>query len=587
MDNTKRFVIYSRKSKYTGKGESIENQIEMCKQYLQLHYGDDAAEQALVYEDEGFSGGNLSRPKFKQMMEDAKQIKFSAIVVYRLDRISRNIGDFANLIRELDQMGIDFISIKEQFDTTSPMGRAMMFISSVFSQLERETIAERIRDNMHELSKTGRWLGGTTPLGYESESVTSVSIDGKTKKACQLKTIPEERKLVELIFDIFWETKSLTKTETYLLQNHYVTRNGKNFSRFAIKALLTNPVYMIADEVAYDYLRENNVNLYSEKTEFDEFHGIMAYNRSDQTSGKTHKLKPMNEWIVAVGKHEGFINGYRWVQIQRVLDSNKSKSYRKPRSNIALLSGLLVCGNCGDYMRPKAYGKSLENGEQSFSYMCSTKEHSRRHNCNMANCNGNMADELVISEIKKLAENHSKVIKLLTKSRNLIKEKRENYDEEIHQLSQNVKENDETIRNLVLALAKASGTAAEDHILKQIDELHQKNENTKLHLNELKSLTAESAFSDIEFDLLKQMLSVFSNTVDDMSIEEKRAAIRTFVKKVIWDGTDIHIVLINSEYEFEFPESPLGLELMSDNDADNNHFPSDMQHNIPLREGSK
>ena len=159
----KQYVIYSRKSKFTGKGESIENQIELCRQYIAMHFGEDAVENALVYEDEGFSGGNLERPQFKKMMKSSQKIEFAAIVVYRLDRISRNIGDFAKLIKDLGDRHIDFISIREQFDTSSPMGRAMMYIASVFSQLERETIAECIRDKMHELSKTGRWLGGTTP----------------------------------------------------------------------------------------------------------------------------------------------------------------------------------------------------------------------------------------------------------------------------------------------------------------------------------------------------------------------------------------------------------------------------------------
>ena len=172
-DTPKQYVIYSRKSKFTGKGESIENQIELCRQYIAMHFGEEAAENVLVYEDEGFSGGNLERPQFKKMMKDSQKIAFAAIVVYRLDRISRNIGDFAKLIEDLGDRHIDFISIREQFDTSSPMGRAMMYIASVFSQLERETIAERIRDNMHELSKTGRWLGGTTPTGYASESLSS------------------------------------------------------------------------------------------------------------------------------------------------------------------------------------------------------------------------------------------------------------------------------------------------------------------------------------------------------------------------------------------------------------------------------
>ena len=149
-------AIYSRKSRYTGKGESIGNQIDLCREYIRTHYGDAAAEHAVVFEDEGFSGGNLNRPDFKKMMTAAKDRKFKAIVVYRLDRISRNISDFSSLIEELGRLGIDFVSICESFDTSSPMGRAMMYIASVFSQLERETIAERIRDNMHELAKTGR-----------------------------------------------------------------------------------------------------------------------------------------------------------------------------------------------------------------------------------------------------------------------------------------------------------------------------------------------------------------------------------------------------------------------------------------------
>ena len=137
------------------------------------------------------------------MMERIRKGGFQAIIVYRLDRISRNINDFAGLIDELTHLGVSFISIREQFDTSSPMGRAMMFIISVFSQLERETIAERIRDNMYELAKTGRWLGGVTPTGFTSEAVNKVTIDGKAKKACKLKLIPEEADIIRLIFELY------------------------------------------------------------------------------------------------------------------------------------------------------------------------------------------------------------------------------------------------------------------------------------------------------------------------------------------------------------------------------------------------
>jgi len=131
-ENTgEQIAIYSRKSKFTGKGESIENQIELCKQYIRPRYPNCNDEGILIYEDEGFSGGNMERPQFKKMMAEARAKKFSAIVCYRLDRISRNIGDFAKLIEELDGLNVSFISIKEQFDTSSPMGR--VFFARTFS----------------------------------------------------------------------------------------------------------------------------------------------------------------------------------------------------------------------------------------------------------------------------------------------------------------------------------------------------------------------------------------------------------------------------------------------------------------------
>ena len=132
-----KIAIYSRKSKFTGKGESIGNQIELCREYIRANHGQVDADAAAVYEDEGFSGGNLERPAFKRMLRAARERKFKAVVVYRLDRISRNISDFSGLIEELSRLDIAFVSIKEQFDTGTPMGRAMMYIASVFSQLER------------------------------------------------------------------------------------------------------------------------------------------------------------------------------------------------------------------------------------------------------------------------------------------------------------------------------------------------------------------------------------------------------------------------------------------------------------------
>ena len=541
------FVIYSRKSKFTGKGESVENQVEMCRQYIAGMFGQEKADTALVYEDEGFSGGNLERPQFQQMIKDSHRKKFAAIVVYRLDRISRNIGDFAKLIEDLGERDIDFISIKEQFDTSSPMGRAMMYIASVFSQLERETIAERIRDNMRELAKTGRWLGGNTPTGYTSESISNQSADGKIRKAYKLKPVPEELALVKKIFDLFMETGSLTQVDQYLLEHRFKTKRNKDFTRFAIRGILTNPVYMIADESAYNYLTKGKADLFSDKADFDGTHGIMAYNRTLQRPGKTNQINPMNEWIVAVGRHPGVIPGSIWVAVQQKLEQNKSKSYHTARSNAALLSGLLICGSCGDYMRPKMTNRVTAEGKPVYLYMCTKKERSRRELCNVKNANGNVLDDRVIEAVKLIGKNSNEMAKQIMQTKNLLHESRESCHTEIARIKAQLEDTESKIKALVDSLTTASGTAAKQYIVQQIDELHERNTGNQNRLKKLEDIAKPRTLTDGEFDVTRQMLADFGKSLDDYSVEQKRAAIRACVKRIVWDGENIYLYFLGQE----------------------------------------
>ena len=563
-------AIYSRKSKFTGKGESIGNQIELCKEYIRAHYGDDALDHLVVYEDEGFSGGNLNRPDFKKMMAAAKERKFKAIIVYRLDRISRNISDFSSLIEELARLDIAFVSIKEQFDTGSPMGRAMMYIASVFSQLERETIAERIRDNMNELAKTGRWLGGTTPTGFESEGEEKVAVDGKKKKTFKLKLIQQEAEIVRMIYDLFSETNSLTMTEAELMKRRIVTRNGNYFTRFSIKAILQNPVYMVADQEAYDYLTEKEADLFSDRAEFDGKHGIMAYNRTDQEKGKTTQYNPVSEWIVAVGKHPGLIPGKTWVRVQEALEQNKSKAFRRPKSNEALLTGLLYC-RCGNRMYPKLSKRRTSDGDVIFTYVCKLKERSQKSLCSNRNANGNTMDLAVVEQVKRLNDHNGEFIDQMEKSRKFYTGNRVQYEEQLAALQKDKTEVEKKIEGLVDSLIDLGDSTAKVRVAKRIEALTAESDALEVRIQELTALTSQHAMSDMEFDVLRQLLSVFQENIDDMPVEQKRAAIRTVVRKVIWDGVNAHIVLFGADdEEIEMPDIT---PLLSDAEAEDNLEP--------------
>ena len=188
-DRIMRIAIYSRKSIFTGKGDSIENQISMCQEYISSKLGKDV--EISVYEDEGFTGKNTNRPEFQRLIKDIKNKQIDRIVCYKLDRIGRSVAQLSNMFEMLDQYNCSFTSITEQqFDTTTPMGRAMINIASTFAQLEREQLAERVRDNMLQLSKTGRWLGGQSPLGFTPEKI--IYIDEEMKERTLMKLTPDE-----------------------------------------------------------------------------------------------------------------------------------------------------------------------------------------------------------------------------------------------------------------------------------------------------------------------------------------------------------------------------------------------------------
>ena len=430
MEKSRKHIIYSRKSKYTGKGESVENQVDLCKQKILAKYSNLTDDDIKVFTDEGFTGANTNRPAFQKLLNEIRDNKVESVTCYRLDRVSRNVGDFCNLINELEKYNVGFISIREDFDTTSPMGKAMMLICSVFAQLERDTIAERIRDNMMELAKTGRWLGGTPPTGFKSVEVQTFNQDGKKKKLFKLEEISDEKNLIILLKNKYKEIKSQTGLETYTIQNNLQTKNGKRFTRWALVNILTNPVYCKADIDAYNYFTEKGALVIGEKEDYDGKYGLMVYNKTNQMTGKSKKDNDISEWIVAIGKHKGFWSGKEHVEVQQLLELGSNKRFRKPNINNALLSGLLRCSYCNSFMRPKVRSNS-SGDEVKFTYLCELKDKSRKTKCDHKNLNGNEADRLVTNVIKELTDTKGEYY---TSLRNLANGKLNMFDEKSSEL---------------------------------------------------------------------------------------------------------------------------------------------------------
>lgn len=553
-----RIALYSRKSKYTDKGDSVGNQIEIAKEYIALHYPSDLYEVELyIYEDEGFSAGTLNRPQFKKFLEDEMKNPFNILICYRLDRISRNIADFSNLINELTKLETNFVSIKEQFDTTTPMGRAMMYIASVFAQLEREVIAERIRDNLLELSKTGVWLGGDPPLGFSSERYKNVNIceeeDNnvmvkKSKSASKLIVNSSELPILKLIYYKYLELKSLTKLETYLMNNDIKTRKGAYYSLFALRCILSNPVYVQNDNDILEYFNEKGIKIYSENDDRNQFNGKYGFLTYNKTSAK--KERPMSEWIIAVGLHPGIIPSKDWIAVQILLEKNADKTYRaaaNPQKQI-IVSGLLKCKLCGYPMRARNMDKRRPDGTVNYRYCCNLKEKSRGKKCNSLNVSGEELDNKIIEIIKETFSPNSLIYAEL---KNIANNKSENtVNDELELLENEYKRIKEEINKIVEKL-KYIDVDLMDMINDNLRSLKERKKELENQINNLK-VSNNNINTNLEMKTAKDVLKIIDNSFDifdTFDLKVKRDIANLFIESIYGNGEDIEINFLNTKLD--------------------------------------
>lgn len=208
MTTTKsvRCAIYTRKSSEEGLEQafnSLEAQREACEAYVnsQCHEGWTAL--PTMYDDGGFTGGNMDRPALKRLLDDIAAKRIDTVVVYKVDRLTRSLADFAKIVEQFDKHGVSFVSVTQQFNTTSSMGRLTLNILLSFAQFEREVTGERIRDKIAASKRKGMWMGGVVPMGYRVEDR-------------QLIVEHEDAKLVRQIFEAYLEQGCVSKLQVHL-----------------------------------------------------------------------------------------------------------------------------------------------------------------------------------------------------------------------------------------------------------------------------------------------------------------------------------------------------------------------------------
>lgn len=229
-----RCAVYTRKSSEEGLDQefnSLHAQREACEAYIASQRSEGWVVLREQYDDGGVSGGTLERPGLKALMQDIEDGLVDVVVVYKIDRLSRSLADFAKLVEVFDRTGVTFVSVTQQFNTTTSMGRLTLNILLSFAQFEREVTAERIRDKVAASRKKGMWMGGVPPYGYRVEK-RKLAID------------PERAEHVRWIFARFVEIGSATELARQIEQRGLLTPNGNRMDKKYLYRLLNNRAYI-------------------------------------------------------------------------------------------------------------------------------------------------------------------------------------------------------------------------------------------------------------------------------------------------------------------------------------------------------
>lgn len=361
---TMRCAIYTRKSTEEGLEQdfnSLDAQRESGEAYILSQKSAGWVCLPTRYDDGGFTGGNTDRPAFQQMMADVEAGKIDCIVVYKIDRLSRSLMDFAKIMEVLERHKVSVVSVTQQFNTTTSMGRLTLNILLSFAQFEREIIAERTRDKIAAARRKGKWTGGAPVLGYDRQ---------RDRGGPKLVVNTSEAEQVRAIFRLYLQEGSLLatlqatrklgwKTKRYqTLEGEW--RGGAEFDKCALRKLLTNILYL----------------------------GKMSYKEE-----------------IVNGEHEAIIDEELFGQVQGLLRRNRNSGGKYVRNKVgALLKGLVRCGHCGCAM---SHHFCTRGNVRYRYYVCTHAQKNGWDQCPAPSLPAKQLEDFVVEQIRGLGKDAS------------------------------------------------------------------------------------------------------------------------------------------------------------------------------------
>ena len=357
-------VLYARKSVERENSISCETQLEYCRSVIKP---DERDEKIITFVDNGFSGGNVNRDGFQKMMKLVRQGKVKKVIVYKLDRISRSLSDFVNILQEFKEHKVEFVSSQESFDTSSPYGEMIVKLLMVFAEFERTSIINRVTQAYAHRSEMGFYMGGRQPYGFEL--VPTVIHNVKTKK---LSPIPAEVEQVRYIFEVYaQESVSLRRLLDILVAEGKQPLNGSSWTTAKLSTLLKNPIYVKADSDVYDYYDRHGVQMVTDVSLFTGEYGAQLY-------GHTKHDPNAPDWSdmkLVLLTHSGIVDSDIWLKCQRKLEKNRQigNSVSNPTS---WLAGKVVCEKC-DHTMTTIKGKVNKSGEMRRYFNCTGRSHKK------------------------------------------------------------------------------------------------------------------------------------------------------------------------------------------------------------------